>query len=186
LPDCKTIGITYPENLKNLVIKNWCKKLSFTDHRIINIYDKPVHEKFRQKGVFGEFILKEQLKFGSKISSRIECSFDVCISLEDIYAGDLSVIESLVSDHVDIDSKFKSWISQQNVLYQYAYDLNINLKQALGFNSKATKQSGLDIELDVFDNIIIQHFCNRSNITVPNFRTLLDANNFFNTDVDTA
>jgi hypothetical protein len=185
LSDCKTVGITYPKNLKFLVIKNWCKKVAYTDHRIINIYNKPVHENFRQKGIFGEFVLKEQLEFGSMISPKVDYSFDICIPLEDIYAGDLTVVKSLVSEQVDVDSKFKNWISQQNVLYQYDYDLNTNLKQALGFNSKATTQSGLDVKLDLFDNIIIQHFCKQINVTAHNFQTLLDANNFFNTEVTT-
>jgi hypothetical protein len=183
-PDCKTVGITYPENLKNLVIKNWCKKVGETDARLINIYNKPVHEQFRQKGVFGEFVLKEQLKFGSMISPKVECSFDVCISLEDIYAGDLNVIKSLISTDIGLENKFNSWILQQNVLYQYVYDLNINLKKALGFNSKAFKRAVVDAELDLFDNIIIQHFCKQHNITTArNFQTLMDANNFFNNAV---
>lgn len=181
--NCVTIGITYPETLNNLVLKNWCKKVAFEDHRINKIYNKPMHNYLKKNGVFGEFIFKEQLKYGSNIKKSVCYNFDINIPLEEIYAKDLSSIKSLVSDHKIVNFHFNNWISQQNILYQYNYNINKNLKKTLGYNSKAPYQDNIDISIDLFDNILIKHVNKHINIKFPIFSSLAEANDFFKTQI---
>ena len=60
-------------------------------------------------------------------------------------------------------------------MHQYYYNVPIVLKQALGFNSVATQHGNPDAELDIFDNILINHQIK----STVNFKTLKQAANFF-------
>jgi hypothetical protein len=180
LPDCITVGICYPENLYYLVLKNWCKKVAFADHQLHVIYNTPVHNKLKSKGCFGEFILKEQLRFGSKIRKSVDNDFDIRISLEELYSGNFSIFPKLLTSINNFDSQYNNWIFFQNKLFQFNYDyLHDYLKLALGYNSKATKQGDINLKIDLFDNILIQHICKNHNITATHFLSLRDADIFF-------
>lgn len=182
-PDCLTVGITYPKNCFMLVLKNWCKKVGWAVPAINNAYNQPVHQLFKSKGVFGEFILKEQLKHGADIRSHVDCEFDICVNLEDLYAGNLSSVLSLTADTNQAMTLYQQWISKQNVLHRYRFNTAPELKTALGYNTKVDTDFESDVDLDQYDNILIQHYCQTHNINAPTFTTLSQANNFFKTQV---
>jgi hypothetical protein len=171
-------GITYPHNMFPLVLKNWCKKVAPYSPVLQTIYNQPIHQYFKNKNIFGEFILSEQLKFGSKIKLSVENIFDINISLEDIYSKNLSTLNSLFTDHGHVKSMFDSWISQQSSIHQSQYKIPEILQQALGYNSKANYVDTLNNDLDFFDNKLIQHQTQLSHST-KYFKTLQQAADFF-------
>jgi hypothetical protein len=160
IPGSKTMGITYPENMFPLVLKNWCKKVVPPDTQINEIYNKPLHQLMKNKNTFGEFILMEQLRYGTDVRPEVGSVFDINLSLEDLFCGDSS-----------------DWLATQNRLHQYRCDLHPVLQQALGYNSKATLPNPEDLPLDTFDNILIRNYC--TDIQVPVFKFLSEANFFF-------
>lgn len=171
------VGITYPTNMFPLVLKNWCKKVAANDTELQKIYNKPLHQHLRSKNSFGEFVLYEQLKFGSMISSSVGPAFDVNISLEDLYNKNLTTLNALFQDCSHVSDMFNSWFKHQSILHQVQYNIPAILQKALGYNSAALTTNMLDIELDQFDNILIKHQ-NSPNKT-PNFKTLQQAADFF-------
>jgi hypothetical protein len=187
-PDSITMGITYPKNMFPLVLKNWCKKVVPTDVAIQEIYNQPLHTYLKTKNSFGEFVLSEQLKFGTKLRLCVEEIFDISISLEDLYNNNLSMLESLFLNYSHIEQKHADWIQNQNHLHSYQYNLPVILEQALGYNSKSILKGNLNCNLDMFDNILITHYCNThtSLIQIPRFDTLQQASTFFkhNTETD--
>ena len=178
LPDSLSVGITYPKNMFPLVLKNWCKKVSAEDNNLKTIYNKPLHKNLAQNGVFGEYILGQQLKFGSKMPFEVSGSFDLNISLESLFAKDLTAIKSLFADSTHVDHMFNGWFNKQSQLHKYQQNLPDILKTSLGFNRLATEHTNQDIELDIFDNILINHHAG-SKKQLPNFQTLSQAQNFF-------
>ena len=187
-PNSITMGITYPKNMFPLVLKNWCKKVAPTSVAIQEIYNQPLHNYLKTKNSFGEFVLSEQLKFGTDIRSCVEEVFDISISLEDLYNNDLSILESLFQDYRHIEQQYSDWIQNQNHLHCYQYDVPTILQTALGHNSKSTRKGNLNYKLDMFDNILITHYCKTytSLTQIPRFNTLQQASTFFkhNTETD--
>jgi len=176
-----TMGITYPKNMFPLVLKNWCKKSVPTDLAMQEIYNNPLHKYLKNKNSFGEFVLSEQLKFGTKFRPYVDNNFDVAISLEDLYNNNLLALESLFLDSEHIEQYHNSWIQSQNYLHRYQYNLPSILHQALGYNSKSTRPGNLNCNLDMFDNILITHYCNTHTALthIPRFNTLQQASEFF-------
>jgi hypothetical protein len=160
IPGSKTMGITYPKNMFPLVLKNWCKKVAPQDTQINKIYNQPIHKLMKNKNTFGEFVLIEQLRHGTNIQPAVNSMFDINLSLEDLFCRD-----------------GLKWLDTQNQLHQYQCDLQPTLKQALGYNSKATLPAAEDLLLDTFDNILIKEHC--SEVKVPVFKFLSEANAFF-------
>ena len=161
IPGSKTMGITYPKNMFPLVLKNWCKKVVPLDTQINKKYNQPMHQLMKNKNTFGEFVLIEQLRHGTNIQPEVNSVFDINLSLEDLFCGDS-----------------QEWLTTQNRLHQYQFDLHPTLKQALGYNSKATVPGPENLLLDTFDNILIRAHC--PEVTVPVFKFLSEANAFFN------
>ena len=182
-----TMGITYPKNMFPLVLKNWCKKVAPTDIALQEIYNHQLHKYLQTKNNFGEFVLSEQLKYGTKIRPCVEETFDISISLEDLYNNDLSTLESLFQAREHVSQQYNNWIQNQNYLYSYQYDLPSILYQALGYNSKSTRPGNLDYNLDTFDNILITHYCNNHTLLtqIPRFNTLRQATKFFKDNEET-
>lgn len=176
-----SVGITYPKNMFPIVLKNWCQKVAPVDLNINKIYNQPIHDYFRNNNVFGEFILSESLSFGSNIRDSVLNLFDINISLEQIYVSDTSTIRDLVIDKTLFDSKFEQWLKLQGNIQKYNYPIDSRLKEALGYNSKASNLGSLDLKLDKFDNILIKKYFlkNYTNQQIPMFQTLDEANNFF-------
>jgi hypothetical protein len=175
LENCQSLGITYPINMFHCVLKNWCKKVSADDYLIGEIYNKPQHQYFKNKGVFGEFVLFDQLKFGTTIEKSVENKFDISISLENLYNNDLSDFQNLIDIDSVTQNLYKSWLVKQNILYKKRYNIVEELEQSLGFNAKSEKTDSLEISLDVFDNILIRHHVS---MPCPHFDTLDRANIF--------
>ena len=176
-----TMGITYPKNMFPLVLKNWCKKVAPTDVSIQEMYNQPVHQYFKTKNRFGEIVLSEQLKHGTRIRSDVEEIFNISISLEDLYNNNLATVQSLFYDCGHIEQQYTNWIQNQNHLYSYQYDLPVILRQALGYNSRSTRPGNSNYDLDIFDNILITHYCktHTSLTQIPRFSTLQQASTFF-------
>jgi hypothetical protein len=177
IPSAKTIGITYPSNMFSLVLKNWCRKCAATDKKLAEIYNQPLHQYLRSKNVFGEYVLSEQLKFGSRIRTTVDDLFDTAICLEKLYARDIFSLKTLFQNSDHLDHMFNAWIQKQSIIHQYHNQLPDSLKLSLGYNSVATQQGSLDVGLDVFDNVLINHF---NQLSPPkNFKTLQQAADFF-------
>lgn len=179
LPNSIIVGITYPDNMFPLVLKNWCKKVSAYDKKIIEIYNQPLHQYMRKNNRFGEFILSEQLKFGTQIRSSVADQFDICISLEDLFAKNLKIVNSLFQDQTHVQGMFDSWIIKQNRIHQCKYNFPLILQQALGYNSKSQSAGDLTCPLDTFDNILIKHYLDTPTQTIPNFQNIQQALDFF-------
>lgn len=180
-PKSTSVGITYPLSMFPAVLKNWCKKVVPSDNSINKIYNQPKHQYLKDNNVFGEFVLKEQLKFGHCIQSSVSDRFDINISLEDLYIGNVEAVKTICNDLPTVSDKLKSWLLVQSSIHQYNYTICDILKGALGNNSKATYQGSLDISLDNFDNVLIKEFCqtNKLGKNIPNFVNLKEANTFF-------
>lgn len=179
-PNSLTMGITYPINMFPLVLKNWCKKVAVTHHGLQKIYNKPIHQYYKNKNVFGEFMLMEQLNHGSSIRQSVEPVFDISISLEDLYNNQLTSICNLLNNDSHVRQQFSSWITKQSIIHQHHYDIPAILQQALGHNSKSKLKNQQTVPLDHFDNILIKHHC--ANKSIPNFKTLSQACNYFSSD----
>ena len=182
-----TMGITYPKNMFPLVLKNWCKKTIPTDNTIQELYNQPMHKYLQSKNMFGELILSEQLKFGNEFEPCVDKKFDISICLEDLYNSNLSVLESFFQDSEHVESCYNNWIQHQNYIHRYQYNIPSTLKQALGYNSKSTRPGSLTCNLDIFDNILITHYCTtHTSLThIPKFRTLQQASDFFKEHTET-
>jgi hypothetical protein len=177
-----SVGITYPENMFPIVLKNWCKKIAQNDIDIDKIYDQPIHQYLKKHNIFGEFVLKETLRFGSNLRLLVDDRFDIELSLEDLYIANPTMFESLVDDLHLVTLKMQQWLSLQSPIPQFNCPVNLILKNSLGHNSKATKISDLDLRLDLYDNILIKEFCLSHKITtaMPTFKTLNSADCFLN------
>ena len=174
------VGITYPNNMFPLILKNWCKKVVPTDVAIHKIYNGPLHKYLKTKNRFGEYVLSDQLKYGTKLRSHVDKNFDISISLEDLYNGNLSTVESLFHDSDHVKQHYNTWIQHQNYLHYHQYNLPTILQQALGYNSKSQCAGNLNCNLDTFDNILITHYCKtHTSLThIPRFNTLEQASKF--------
>lgn len=179
LSDSIIVGVSYPYNMFSLVLKNWCKKVAAYDKNIIEIYNQPLHQYMRKNNQFGEYMLSEQLKFGTQIKSSVDDQFDICISLEDLFSKNLKIVNSLFQDQTHVRGMFDSWITKQNCIHQYKYNFPLILQQALGYNSKAQSVGDLTCPLDTFDNILIKHYLNTPTQTIPKFQNIQQALDFF-------
>lgn len=178
---CLTVGITYPDNFWPLILKNWCVKVGFDNATVKKIYDKPLHQMLRQKGVFDEFLLGEQVKFGSAIPKSICCDFDICIDLERLYAGDSSDLHQLLDWNDQIEAAYQLWLETLPILYRYHFAITDALAEALGSNKLSHTTGHLSAALDRFDQRLIKSFCKSLDMTVelPDFHTLAQADDFF-------
>ena len=175
-----SVGITYPKNMFPIVLKNWCKKVAQTDPYLDKIYNQPVHQYLKNNNVFGEFVLKEQLRFGTRLRTSVEDVFDVAISLEKLYVADTSDINLLIKDQSTIHDNMHRWLAAQGEIQQYCFTVHPNLKDAIGYNSKAFRSAKSTIKLDSFDNILIKEYCSTKTLikNVPTFKTLKQADTF--------
>lgn len=180
-PDALTVGMIYPENFWPVILKNWCMKVGFDDPDVMSTYDQPLHRKLRAKGLFGIFLLGEQLKFGHSIPGHVACEFDVCIDLETLYAGQNGPLQRLVDWDDRCETCYQTWLTRQSQLHRYRYSVCDSLATALGTNKLARIAVDLDLPLDGFDQQLIRHFCRARGMSgpVPVFATLAQANVFF-------
>lgn len=178
---CMTVGLTYLNSFFPLVLKNWCRKVGFDDVGVKDHYNLPWHQNLRRKGVFGQFLLGEQLRFGSRVPHSVDCGFDVCINLEDLYVGECKSLLSLMHWQDRAAKMYQRWLDDQSLLHRYRYPIVPALSQALGINHKAAKRETLEIALDGFDYQLIKHYCRQhgNHDPVPAFSTLGEANVFF-------
>lgn len=180
-----SVGITYPENMFPIVLKNWCKKVAQADPYLDKIYNQPIHQYLKNNNVFGEFVLKEQLKFGTRLRTSVEDIFDIAISLEKLYVGDMSDINLLIKEQPKIHNNIQRWLSAQGAIQQYCFTVHPKLKDAIGYNSKAVLPGKSTIKLDRFDNILIKEYCLANTLikNVPIFKTLKQADSFLTNEL---
>lgn len=172
-----SMGITYPANMFPLVLKNVCKKVLAFDTNTQEIYNQPIHKYLRDKKKFGEFVLSQQLLYGTRVKRYIADTFDITLALEDLYNSDLHAIKSLFQNSTHVDGLFTDWFNNQSNLHSYYYDIPKTLQEALGYNSRSKLHGDLSLYLDTFDNILIKHYLNKKDI--PRFITLQQASDFF-------
>jgi hypothetical protein len=172
-----SMGITYPDHMFPLVLKNVCKKVLAFDTTTQEIYNQSIHKYLQDKKKFGEFVLWQQLIYGTKVKRYVEDTFDIALPLEDLYNLELYAIKSLFQNSKHVDDLFTNWFHNQSNLHSYSYDIPKTLQQALGYNSRSIFHGDLSLHLDTFDNILIKHYFNKKNI--PSFKTLQQAADFF-------
>jgi hypothetical protein len=173
------VGVTYPANMFPFVLKNICKKVMPDSPVLDEFYNEPIHQYFKNKNSFGEFVFKQQIKHGSATAKSIIAQFDVNISLEKLLINDFDDLVQLLPN-INV-SDTESWLQNQNILYRFQYNINPVLQSILGYNSKSTMETNLNVSLDNFDRIMISEFCKINNIAVQvsSFNTLETVNNFF-------
>jgi len=177
LKNSYSMGITYPDNMFPIVLKNVCKKILAFDTTTQDIYNKPIHKYLQDKKIFGEFLLSQQLTYGTKIKRCVEDTFDIALPLEELYNMELYAIKSIFENSEHVDGLFSDWFHNQSNLHSYHFDIPKALQQALGYNSRSKLYGDLSLHLDTFDNILIKHYFNKKNI--PSFTTLQQASDFF-------
>jgi hypothetical protein len=112
----------------------------------------------RNQNLFGPYILKDQLRFESNILQAVLPEWDFNLQLENLLLGDISILKNIGLDLESIDSVLWTWINQQKMLYRQQCDLTDELKSALGHNNQAPVSTDLELELDEYDRILIQHW----------------------------
>lgn len=183
IDDCLTIGVTFNNDLYPAVIKNWCKKASESSLETNLIYKKShpiLSEKFKEKGLYSEFMLLEILKHINNIPKQITPRFDINVNLGEILNSDLSSLAGfLTQDSVAI---FDQWYLLQDPLYKYKFECNDDYINALGYNHCATTVCHHDINLSRLDHILISQYCKTKNLVSPTrpLETHTEATLFFN------
>lgn len=171
-----TIGITYTKSLFPAVLKNCCKKIASHNHEMREIYhinNPNLFDMFQRNNRLGEFILNQQLKFGSDIPMSVEPVFDINLSLEDIYNKDLSIISKWLSD--DSYSMFDQWYNVQDALYKFKFNATSKYVEALGYNFRATTKIINDVPLSLYDKLLLKHYFKNKNLPKVNLNTIFEA-----------
>jgi len=179
-----TMGITYSENLYPSVIKNWCKKCAANDYGVDQVYSNshPVlSKKFKNAGIYDQFILQEILRNTNNTPLEIENKFEHNISLGKIFNRDLSDLSELV-DIQKIQTQFDQWFNLQDPLYRYKFPVNDLYVDAVGYNFDAQQEIDSTIKLTALDHVLIRHYCKVNNIRIPidTIATNIDLVNFLN------
>ena len=177
--NCVTIGITYSEYMFPAVIKNWCLKIAADSDAIKEIYTKSnpaLFKKIKENNALGEYILREQLTFGTNIPKSVSYQFDITVSLEKLYIQDLSDLQEF-----DIDLEFyKSWVKRQDMLYKVKFSDNTDIKGVLGYNPLASTETS-EIALSSYDNVLLLMYCKQHNFKYIRCNSLTDLTIFFET-----
>jgi hypothetical protein len=175
-----TLGITYAQSLYPAVIKNWCKKSAYNSQENEQIYSvlHPVTmRKFKQKGLYAEFILTEILNHVNTIPREQTSDFEINIALEQLYNHDLTSVSKFVS--VEGQKIFDLWWSLQDPLYKFCFEHNDAYVDILGYNTQSTRIAQEPIQLSSLDNILISWYCKQHGIGKPaNCNTQIDLVNF--------
>jgi len=174
--DITTIGITYDQGLYPAVIKNWCKKSSLDSVEIQAVYkDSELAQKFKEKGLYAEFMLKEILNHSNNIPKEINHVFDINIELGNMYNDNLFAIENWLTESGLL--LFAKWVALQDPLYQFSYKHSQSYIDTIGYNRQATTVCNDPIKLSSLDQILMLHYYK----TIPsNINTNTDFVNFLN------
>ena len=181
IPNSITIGICYPKNMYSYVLSRWCKKVADRDTSVAQHYQATLFQNLRKQQLFGAYVLKDQLKFNSNILQEVLSEWDINLQLENLLIGEISILKNIGLDLESVDSVLCSWINKQKKLYCRQWNLNNNLKSALGYNSRAPVSTDLEIPLDEYDTVLIRHWLNQNNLPLPDHRlsTLRHADLYF-------
>jgi len=182
-----TMGITYDKNLYFSVIKNWCKKCAAEDYVFFEIYSKShtkLSKKFKDTGVYDQFILQEILKhIDNFVPCLVDNIFDYNISLGKIFNKDLSDLAELL-EISEISGPFEQWYNLQDPLYCYKFPVNHSYVDILGYNFDACQKNDTPIQLSPLDIVLIRHYCKVNDIKISNnIRTNTDLVNYLNTTI---
>jgi hypothetical protein len=177
----KVIGICYDKNLYPFVLGQWCKKVAFENLFVAEHYQTLLFQTLRKQNLFGAYVLKDQLRFESNILPVVLPEWDINLQLENLLLGDISILKTIGLNLDLIDSVLCTWSNQQKMLYRQQWDLTDNLKSALGYNHQAPVSTDLDLELDEYDRILIQHWLKEHDLPLTNHKllTLNHANEYF-------
>jgi hypothetical protein len=176
-----SIGVQYPKNMFPLVLKNWCKKFASNRKVVQKRYNQPLHQALKSRNMFGEFMLSDQLKNNNVVKYSVTHTFDITVSLEDLYNNNIAVLHKLFQNNTHVVRMYDDWLSKQSMLHRCRYHIPTLLQDALGYNSRAVTAGEPNLSLDSYDNILIKHHCTAqlSLKTIPNFKTLQQAADFF-------
>ena len=152
-----TIGITYDKGLYPAVIKNWCKKSSLDSVENQTIYkDSKLAQKFKEKGLYAEFMLKEILNHIDNIPKEVNNVFDINIRLGDMYNSNLFAINSWLTE-LGL-SLFAKWVNLQDPLYRVSYKHPQSYIDIVGYNQQATTVCNDPIKLSSLDRILMSYY----------------------------
>ena len=174
--DITTMGVTYDNRLYPAVIKNWCKKSSIDSIENQEIYkDSKTAQKFKEKGLYAEFMLKEILNHVTNIPTKVDNVFDINISLGDMYNSNLFAISNWVTESGTV--LFTKWVNLQDALYRFSYKHPQSYIDTIGYNQQATTLCNDPIKLSSLDQVLISHYYKK----IPsNINTNTDFINFLN------
>ena len=174
--DITTIGITYDKGLYPAVIKNWSKKSSIDSIENQEIYkDSKTAQKFKEKGLYAEFMLKEILNHIDNIPKEVDNVFDINIRLGDMYSNNLFAISNWLTKSGLL--LFAKWGNLQDLLYKVSYKHPQSYTDIVGYNQQATTVCNDPIKLSSLDKVLISHYCKK----IPsNINTNIDFINFLN------
>lgn len=189
IPNSSILGICYTKNLFQCVLSQRCKKIADFDVAISQHYTTPFFEKLRTHKVFGAYVLKDQLKFGSSLPQEVLPVWDYNLPFEQLLVGNISTLQQTGLDIDLVSDTLLSWCQQQKTLYRQQWQMNKGLRSALGFNCHAPLAQNLQLELDEYDRIFINHWLvqNRLPRSANKLSTLHQANDYFenlNTEVN--
>ena len=171
-----TIGITYDKGMYPAVIKNWCKKSSIDSVENQEIYaHSKTAQKFKEKGLYAEFMLKEILNHINNIPKEVDNVFDINIRLGDMYNNNLFAISNWLTKSGLL--LFSKWGNLQDLLYRVSYKHPHSYIDILGYNQQATTVCDDPIKLSSLDQVLISHYYKK----IPsNINTNIDFVNFLN------
>jgi hypothetical protein len=91
------------------------------------------------------------------------------------------VLKNLGLDLKIVNSILCAWINKQKLLYRQQWNMSNNLKSALGYNDRAPFSANLELSLDEYDTILIQHWLDRNQLPQPDYKlsTLSLADQYF-------
>jgi hypothetical protein len=179
IPNSTTLGICYPKNMYLFVLSRWCKKVATSDSSVAEHYQTPLFQTLRKQKLFGAYVLKDQLKFSSSILQEVLPEWDFNLQLENLLLGDVSILKSIGLDINLINSVLCNWIREQKMLYLWQWNINNDLKTALGYNSRAPLSTNLELSLDEYDTILIQHWLSQHHLPKHKLSNLEQADNYF-------
>lgn len=176
-----TMGICYPKNMYLFVLSQWCNKVAENNWTLRHHYQDKLSQTLRKQKLFGAYVLKEQLQFGSNILQEVSSEWDINLQLENLLIGDITILKNIGLDICKVESVLQAWVNKQKKLYRGQWNITKNLKSALGWNGQAPRLTDLDIPLDEYDRILIKHVLQRNGLQLPKYRllTLNQANEYF-------
>lgn len=180
VPRSKVLAVCFDHCLWPWVLTHWCHCFGAEDKNVSAYYDDALHQGLRTQGLFGVYLLQQQLRHGSRIITSAPV-WDYNLNLGKLLLNDLSDIEHFLPDLYRAQESLASWNQKHSALYRWQWPAHPRLIEALGHNPVAPMQCDLDHELTSYEAALINHWCDQQGINriPPGQRDLSSVNNIF-------